>query len=57
MPIIQVHKSKNVIIMKRSMGKGYAGIQNNLFFADNTRMLFGDAKDSLSKLVAELKNL
>jgi NAD(P) transhydrogenase subunit beta len=56
MPIIQVNKAKNVIVMKRSMGKGYAGIQNNLFFADNTRMLFGDAKDSLSNLIGELKN-
>lgn len=57
MPIIQVHNAKNVIIMKRSMGKGYAGIENELFFANGTRMLFGDAKDSLSKLVSELKTL
>ncbi len=57
MPIIQVHKAKNVIIMKRSMGKGYAGIANELFFAKNTRMLFGDAKDSLSSLVSELRSL
>lgn len=57
MPIIQVHNSKNVIVMKRSMGKGYAGIVNNLFFADNTRMLFGDAKDSLSKLVSEIRSM
>jgi NAD(P) transhydrogenase subunit beta len=57
MPIIQVSNAKNVIVMKRSMGKGYAGIQNQLFFADNTRMLFGDAKDSITKLAAELKNL
>ncbi|MDW3647407.1 MAG: NAD(P)(+) transhydrogenase (Re/Si-specific) subunit beta [Bacteroidia bacterium] len=57
MPIIQVHNAKNVIIMKRSMGKGYAGIENELFFANGTRMLFGDAKDSLSKLVSELKTI
>ena len=57
MPIIQVNKSKNVIIMKRSMGKGYAGIENELFFADKTRMLFGDAKASLSALVSELRSL
>lgn len=57
MPIIQVNKAKNVIVMKRSMGKGYAGIQNGLFFADNTRMLFGDAKDSITKLLGEIKNL
>ncbi|MFK7972239.1 MAG: NAD(P)(+) transhydrogenase (Re/Si-specific) subunit beta [Bacteroidia bacterium] len=57
MPIIQVHKSKQVIVMKRSMGKGYAGIENNLFFAKNTSMLFGDAKKSLSALVGELRGL
>ena len=57
MPIIQVHKAKNVIIMKRSMGKGYAGIENGLFFAKDTRMLFGDAKASLSALVGELRGL
>ena len=57
MPIIQVYKAKSVIIMKRSMGKGYAGIANSLFFADNTRMLFGDAKDSLQKLLGALKDV
>ncbi len=57
MPVLQVWKAKNVIVLKRSMNPGYAGIQNPLFFMDNTRMLFGDAKDSLNKLVAEVKNL
>lgn len=57
MPIIQVDKAQNVIVMKRSMGKGYAGIENELFFRDKTRMLFGDAKDSLSQLVSELKEM
>ena len=57
MPIIQVLEAKNVIVMKRSMGKGYAGIENQLFFHDKNRMLFGDAKDSLEKLIAEVKNL
>lgn len=57
MPIIQVTKSENVIVMKRSMGKGYAGIENELFFAPKTRMLFGDAKASLTALVSELKQL
>lgn len=57
MPIIDVLNAKNVIVMKRSMGKGYAGIENSLFFHDKNRMLFGDAKDSLEKLVAEVKNL
>lgn len=57
MPIIDVLKAKNVIVMKRSMGKGYAGIENELFFNDKNRMLFGDAKDSLEKLISEVKNL
>jgi len=57
MPIIKVHEAKNVIIMKRGMGKGYAAIENYLFYADNTRMFFGSAKDSLQKLVGEIKAL
>jgi NAD(P) transhydrogenase subunit beta len=57
MPIIRAHEAKNVIVMKRGMGKGYAAIENYLFFADNTRMFFGSAKDSLQKLVAEIKSL
>ncbi len=57
MPIIQAHNAKNIIVMKRSMSKGYAGIQNQLFFDPKTRMLFGDAKDSLGKLVSELKSM
>lgn len=57
MPIIKVHEAKNVIVMKRGMGKGYAAIENHLFYADNTKMFFGSAKDSLQKLVAEIKEL
>lgn len=57
MPIINVHEAKNIIVMKRGMGKGYAAIENYLFYDDKTRMLFGNAKDSLSKLVSEIKNL
>ncbi|HML85226.1 MAG TPA: NAD(P)(+) transhydrogenase (Re/Si-specific) subunit beta, partial [Bacteroidales bacterium] len=57
MPIIKTHEAKNVIVMKRGMGKGYAAIENNLFFADKTRMLFGDAKETLQKLVSEVKSL
>ncbi len=57
MPIINAEKAKNVIVMKRGMGKGYAGIENPLFFRDNTRMLFGNAKDSLQKLVNEVNTL
>ena len=57
MPIIKTHEAKNVIVMKRGMGKGYAAIENFLFYNEKTRMLFGNAKDSLQKLVNEIKNL
>ncbi len=57
MPIINAEQAKNVIVMKRGMGKGYAGIENPLFFRDNTRMLFGNAKDSIQKLVNEVNTL
>lgn len=57
MPVLKVWEAKNVIVLKRSMSTGYAGIQNPLFFHSRNRMLFGDAKDSLSKLVQELKSL
>lgn len=57
MPILDVDKSANVIIMKRSMAAGYAGIDNELFYYPNNRMLFGDAKASLQKLVTEVKAL
>lgn len=57
MPIIDAHLAKNIIIMKRGMGKGYAGIENFLFFNDKTRMLFGDAKSSIQKLVNEIKSM
>ena len=57
MPIIKAHEAKNIIVMKRGMGKGYAAIENYLFYDDKTRMLFGNAKDTLQKLVAEIKNL
>lgn len=55
MPIIKAHQAKSVIVMKRSMGKGFAGVENPLFFKNNTRMLFGDAKASLQALVNEFK--
>ncbi|MCS6981990.1 MAG: NAD(P)(+) transhydrogenase (Re/Si-specific) subunit beta [Flavobacteriales bacterium] len=57
MPILEVEEAQNVIVLKRSMGKGYAGIENELFYSPKTRMLFGDAKDSLQKLLNEIKNL
>jgi NAD(P) transhydrogenase subunit beta len=57
MPILDVENAKQVIVLKRSMKAGYAGIENELFFKDKTGMLFGDAKDSIQKLVNEMKVL
>lgn len=56
MPILEVEKATTVIVLKRSMNPGYAGIENPLFFGDRTKMLFGDAKDSLHKLINEINN-
>lgn len=57
MPVIKAWEAKNVIIMKRSMRSGYAGIENDLFYHPRAKMLFGDAKDMLTKLTSELKGL
>lgn len=57
MPIVKVRDAKNIIFMKRGMGKGYAAIENTLFFHDKTRMLFGDAKVSLQKIIEQIKAL
>jgi NAD(P) transhydrogenase subunit beta len=55
MPVIEVDRAKTVFVLKRSMASGFAGIENSLFFKQNTRMLFGDAKESVSGLVSEFK--
>jgi len=57
MPILDVENAKNIIVMKRSMKAGYAGIENELFYQPKTSMLFGDAKGTLNQLVAEVKAL
>ena len=56
MPILNVELSKGVVVLKRSMNAGYAGIENQLFYGEGTRMLFGDAKGSLQKLTEEVSN-
>jgi len=55
MPILDVDRARNVVVLKRSMGHGFAGIDNALFYHDNTRMLFGDARESLVKIGEALK--
>ena len=56
MPILDVEQAGTIIVLKRSMNPGYAGIENPLFFGEKTKMLFGDAKDSLGKLKNEIAN-
>ncbi len=56
MPILDVDKAHNVVVLKRSMNPGFAGIENQLYYEPQTMMLFGDAKDSVNKLVHEVKN-
>lgn len=55
MPIINVDEARTVFVLKRSMASGFSGVDNPLFFCDNTRMLFGDAKQSIAAVVAEFK--
>lgn len=54
MPVLEVWKSSLVLVLKRGAGTGYSGIENPLFFKDNTSMLYGDAKDSMNEILAEL---
>ena len=56
MPVLEVWKARQVVILKRGMATGYSGVENPLFFKDNARMLFGDAKDSIDKLVSGLRD-
>jgi NAD(P) transhydrogenase subunit beta len=55
MPVLEVWNSKTVVVMKRSMASGYAGVENPLFFRENTRMLFGDAKKNVDAILTDLR--
>jgi NAD(P) transhydrogenase subunit beta len=57
MPILEVERARSIIVLKRSMRPGFAGVDNDLYYNEKCMMLFGDAKDSLTKLVTELKSL
>jgi NAD(P) transhydrogenase subunit beta len=57
MPILDVEKAKSIIVLKRSMRPGFAGVDNELYYNERCMMLFGDAKDSITKLISELKSL
>ena len=55
MPIINVHKARSVFVLKRGAGKGFSGLLNTLFFRENCRMIYGDAKETITKIVAQFK--
>jgi NAD(P) transhydrogenase subunit beta len=57
MPVLEVWKAHTCVVMKRGMATGYAGIDNPLFYKENTQMLFGDAKKTIDALLSELRAL
>ncbi len=57
MPILDVENAKNIIVIKRGKGKGFAGIENDLFYRDNCHMLYGDAQKAVGELVSALKQM
>jgi NAD(P) transhydrogenase subunit beta len=57
MPVLRVWEAKNVIVMKRSMASGYAGVENPLFFKENTMMLFGDAKKVVDEILTHIRTI
>jgi NAD(P) transhydrogenase subunit beta len=57
MPILSADKARNIIVIKRGQGRGFSGIENALFYMDNTRMLYGDGQEALTKLIQGIKSL
>ena len=57
MPILEVERAKSIIVLKRSMRPGFSGVDNDLYYNPKCMMLFGDAKDSITKLIGEVKQL
>jgi NAD(P) transhydrogenase subunit beta len=57
MPILNADRAKNVIVIKRGQGKGFSGVENALFFGDNTRMLYGDGQEMTGELINAIKPL
>jgi NAD(P) transhydrogenase subunit beta len=57
MPILDADKAKNVIVIKRGKGTGFSGVENTLFYADNTRLLYGDGQKMASELIHGVKGL
>jgi NAD(P) transhydrogenase subunit beta len=56
MPIINADRAKNVFILKRGMASGFAGVENPLFFKDNARMIFGDAKETINTIIRQFSD-
>ena len=57
MPILEVDRAKSIIVLKRGMRPGFAGVDNELYYDEKCMMLFGDAKESITKLITEMKSL
>ena len=57
MPILEAANAKNVVVIKRGKGTGFSGVENHLFYTDNTRMLYGDAQKAISEIIAGVKAL
>jgi NAD(P) transhydrogenase subunit beta len=57
MPILEVERARSIIVLKRSMRPGFAGVDNDLYFNEKCKMLFGDAKESMTKVIGEMKSL